>query len=240
MASVRYIALLARMIELRRCLLPSRFSKLGVYHDTARVTVRTLSFRVMVHAEIEAYLEERALDIAQTALSAWTTHNQVSRTTLSLLGFSGLNMARPPDTLEAPGDNQRKSWPEKTQIETRLKNAVDSYVRYVRVDNHGIRERQIMAMLIPIGVSPSDLDPLAVANIDNFGRMRGETAHSSTAGQLTVGIDPGAEYKVVKEIIGQLGPIDNLLELLKIAAHASANTALAPSIERAAGGGELL
>lgn len=208
------------MKELRRCLLPARFSKFGIYNDTARVTVRTLSFRVIAHAEIEAYFEERALEIANAAAAAWTTHDQVSRTTLSLLGFSGNHMARPPDTLEARGDNQRKAWPDKTQIGARLKNAVDAYVRYVRVDNHGIRERQIMAMLLPIGIAPFDLDPLVVANIDNFGRIRGETAHSSTAGQLTIGIDPEAEFKTVKEIVQQLAPIDMLLDTLQAAAQA--------------------
>lgn len=220
MASARYTALSARVKELRRCLLPARFSKFGIYHDPARITVRALSFRVLAHAEIEAYFEERTLEIANAALMAWSTQGHVSRTTLSLLGFSGLNMALPPDTLEAPGENQRKSWPEKTQIETRLKNAVDAYVRYVRVDNHGIRERQIMAMLLPIGIAPSDLDPLALADIDNFGRIRGEAAHSSTAGQLTVGIDPGAEFKTAKEIVLHLAPIDTFLETLKAAALA--------------------
>lgn len=219
MASARYNALLARVKEARRCLLPARFSKLGVYHDTARTTVRALSFRVIAHAEIEAYLEERALEIANAAATAWTTHNQVSRTTLSLLGFSGHNMAVPPDTLEAPGENQRKAWPEKTEIGTRLKNAVNAYVRYVRVENHGIRERQIMAMLLPIGVAPTDLDPLTVADIDNFGRIRGEAAHSSTAGQLTVGIDPEAEFKTVKEIVKHLAPIDMLLDALQATAQ---------------------
>jgi hypothetical protein len=220
MASTRYISLLARVKELRRCLLPAKFSKLGIYHDTARITVRALSFRVIAHAEIESYFEERALEIANAAMTAWMTNNHVSPTTLSLLGFSGHNMALPPDTLEAPGENQRKSWPEKTQIGTRLKNAVDAYVRYVRVDNHGIRERQIMAMLLPIGIAPSDLDPLAIANIDNFGRMRGETAHSSTAGQLTVGIDPEAEFKIVQEIVLHLDPIDSVLDALQVAALA--------------------
>lgn len=220
MTSTRYIALCARIKELRRCLLPSRFSKFGVYGDTARVTVRSLSFRVIAHAEIESYFEDRALEIASTALTAWTTHNHVSRTTISLLGFSGHQMTPPPDTLEAPGENQRKAWPEKVRIEVRLKNAVDAYVRYVRVDNHGIRERQILAMLLPVGVAPSDLDPLAVANIDNFGRLRGETAHSSTAGQLTVGIDPEAEFRTVQEIVSQLAPIDTALDGLMAAAFA--------------------
>ena len=217
MASTRYEALQARVKELRRCLLPSRFSELGIYHDATRTTVRTLSFRIMAHAEIEAYLEERSLEIANAAAVAWRTRQQVSLTTLSLLGFSGQHLSTPPDTLKAPGRNQEKSWPDKTQIGTRLKNAIDAYVKYVRMDNHGVRERQLMAMLIPLGIAPSDLDPLAVADIDNFGRQRGETAHNSTAGQMTIGADPKAEFESVQKILRHLSPVDSLLDALQAA-----------------------
>lgn len=203
------------MKELRRCLLPARFSDLGIYHDAARIALRTLSFRVMAHAEIEAYLEERSLEIANSAALAWRTQQWVSLTTLSLLGFSGHHLSTPPDTLKAPGKNQEKSWPDKTQIGNRLKTAINSYVKYVRVDNHGVRERQLMAMLIPLGIAPSDLDPLAVADIDNFGHQRGEAAHNSTAGQITIGIDPKAELEAVQKIIRHLGPIDILLDTLQ-------------------------
>lgn len=218
MPSSRYEALGERVKELRRCLLPARFSEFGVYDDAARTTVRALSFRVMAHAEIEAYLEERSLEIANAAAVAWQAQQRVSLTTLSLLGFSGHHLSTPPETLKAPGQNQEKSWPDKTQIGKRLKKAIDAYVKYVRVDNHGVRERQLMAMLIPLGVSPSDLDPLAVADIDNFGHRRGETAHSSAAGQMKAGIDPEAEFEAVQKIIRHLGPIDIILDGLKSAA----------------------
>lgn len=215
MASPRYVALQARVRELRRCLLPARFSDLGIYYDSARVAVRALSFRVMAHAEIEAYLEERALEIADSAAVAWEAQQWVSLTTLSLLGFSGHHLSTPPDTLNAPGKNQEKSWPDKTQIGNRLKNAITAYVKYVRVDNHGVRERQLMAMLIPLGIHPADLDPLAVADIDNFGHQRGETAHNSTAGQITIGIDPKAELESALKIIRHLASIDGLLDTLR-------------------------
>jgi len=216
MASARYDALIVRVKELRRCLLPARFSDLGVYHDVRRTTVRALSFRVMAHAEIEAYIEERALAIASSAEVAWQKNQQVSLTTLSLLGFSGHHLTTPPDTLKAPGLNQQKSWPDKVEINIRIRNAINAYVRYVRMDNHGVRERQLMAVLIPLGIAPADLDPFAIADIDNFGRQRGEAAHSSTAGQMTLGVDPKNEYAVVQKIIKYLEAIDALLDGLKI------------------------
>ncbi|MCW6532222.1 hypothetical protein NED98_18395 [Sphingomonas sp. MMSM20] len=171
----------------------------------------------MAHAEVEAYLEERSLEIANAAAVAWRTQRRVSLTTLSLLGFCGHHLSTPPDTLMAPGQNQEKSWPDKIQIENRLKNAIDTYVKYVRMDNHGIRERQLMAMLIPLGIAPSDIDPLAVAEIDNFGHQRGETAHSSAAGKITIGIDPKAEFEAVQKIIRHLGLIDILFDGLQTA-----------------------
>lgn len=218
MTSSRYESLRVRVKELGRCLLPAHFSDFGEYDDAALTTVRALSFRVMAHAELEAYLEERSLEIANAAAVAWEAEQRVSLTTLSLLGFSGQHLSTPPDTLKAPGQNQEKSWPDKTQIGKRLKTAMDAYVKYVRLDNHGVRERQLMAMLIPLGVAPSDLDPLAVADIDNFGRQRGEAAHSSTAGQMKIGIDPKTEFEVVQNIIDHLRSIDLLLDGLKSAA----------------------
>lgn len=218
MPSSRYAALRVRITELRRCLLPSKFSNLGLYNNAARTTIRALAFRVMAHAEIESYIEERALEIADTAAKAWSAHQRVSLTTLSLLGFSGHQHSTPPDTLEAPGPNQEKSWPDKILISKRLEKAIKTYIKYVRVDNHGVRERQLMAILIPLGVSPTDIDPLAVADIDNFGRKRGETAHSSTAGQMKTGIDPKVEFEAVQNILLHLVSIDTVFDKLKASA----------------------
>lgn len=65
---------------------------------------RTAAYRVLAHAEIESYLEERAWEVVQNAKTLWDTSGKNTRTLICLLGFSDLTMDKPPDTLKKPSN----------------------------------------------------------------------------------------------------------------------------------------
>lgn len=184
----------------------------GTYEDQSQVAICALSYRVMARAELESFLEERAIEIAKATIAAWNDQGKVSRTTMCLLGFSGQTFSKPPDTLEAPGANQLKGWNEKIEIGQRLTAAVSSYVGYIITENHGVREKNLMAILLPLGISADNLDPLFVADMDDFGRRRGEAAHTSSIGQVTPGIDPQSEFDAVVRLMSQISAIDAILD----------------------------
>jgi hypothetical protein len=83
MASRRYRQLDGRFRVLRRIFLPKRFNRTGTYSpDTLD---RARAFRVLMHAEIESYLEDRVLEAAQKAFAAWHSATRVSVPLAALL-----------------------------------------------------------------------------------------------------------------------------------------------------------
>jgi hypothetical protein len=123
MPSSRFQDLEARIKELRDLLLPAEFDPTGSYTDPLRATTCALSFRVLAHAEVETYLEDRALEVATTALQAWETQRYVSIVTFHLIGFSGRSAERPPETLYTTDLNKTKDWSSRTTIDDRFQSA---------------------------------------------------------------------------------------------------------------------
>jgi hypothetical protein len=68
--------------------------------------------------------------------------------------------------------------------------------------NHGVKQSDIMKLLLPIGFRPSDLDAVFVATLDSFGANRGEVAHTSIKTQQQ--IDPQTELNTVSRLIQYL------------------------------------
>jgi hypothetical protein len=78
MPSARYQALRQRVEMLREHLLPNPFDPTGNYVDEAAVRTRTLSFRVLAHAELETYFEDRVVEIAKASWRRWETNRKTS------------------------------------------------------------------------------------------------------------------------------------------------------------------
>lgn len=212
MASERLTHLVAQLAELRRHLLPDPFDETGVYEDEDKVAMTALAYRVLAHAEIEAYFEDRALEAANSARAAWDERSHVSRIALCLLAFSGKEMPSPPDTLEAPTENKRKAWPMLVDVSERFAPVVTSFHHYVRTENHGVREKNLLSLLLPLGIGPAQLDPTFLAAIDSFGSLRGQAAHTSSRRAVRQAINPAEEYRRVEGLMPGIEAIDSLLD----------------------------
>jgi hypothetical protein len=88
-------------------------------------------------------------------------------------------------------------------------------------ENHGIKEKNILALLLPVGINSDNIDQEWLNLLNTFGKKRGEIAHQSAASyKTTQPIDPKEELETVKKIIGKfpgikgLKDIDQLLEQL--------------------------
>jgi hypothetical protein len=122
MASQRFRILTDRITELRLHLLPDPFDPTGSYPNEGEIRTKTLAFRLLCHAELESYLEDRAIGIAKATWTAWEKKRFVSATTVHLLGFCGAEMPLPPETLQSRHKNQEKSRKEMVRFsEDRMK-----------------------------------------------------------------------------------------------------------------------
>lgn len=212
MPSERLEQLVTQLTALRRHLLPDPFEATGQYEDQERIETSALAYRMLSHAEIEAYFEDRAIDAANCARAAWTTSKLVSRVALCLLAFSGREMALPPPTLEAPNDNKRKGWPALVDVGERLTPVLAAFFHHVRHENHGIKEKNLLALLLPIGIEHSSLDPAFLTDIDSFGSLRGLTAHSSSRQSVRQAVDPAEELKRVEALVAGIEAIDAMID----------------------------
>lgn len=213
MESSRYKEMISNIESLRKFLLPEFFDPTGNYEDSDRVCALAISFRVLSHAEIESYLEDRAMSATVQAWEAWSKYGIATRTALSLIAFSGTEMSAPPETLQAKQISQEKGWKEKIDIDSKLKLAITKYNNHVKRKNHGVKEENILAIFLPIGIRPEKIDQTLLADLNSFGESRGFAAHSNTK-RAQQGIDPKSEHDRVVNITTALVELDREIDTL--------------------------
>lgn len=212
--STRYKELKSEILQLRRDLLPRRFRSSGRY--SREEITKTLAYRVLVHAEIEAYLEDRSRDTALAAVKVWKDKNEVSNTLLALVAFSGRIMEKPPNTISAEQPSQLGQWDEKTKLSKKIDLAMNDF-HYVLNQNNGIKEENIVRLLLPIGVDCGELDTVLVADLNSYGTIRGMVAHKrSKSYRTTEQIDPKEELKKVTSLVKNIASIDRIFDRLLV------------------------
>ncbi len=211
-ASPQYQALVKEHAKLCRDLLPKDFDPTGNYSPS--VLTATLAYRVLSHAEIESYLEDRAFDTALYAIKAWKDKRKLSKILLGLLAFSGQEIESPPNAVDLSQPTQSPSWEDKIQLSNRIDSAMNVFHYAVR-NNHGIKENNIHRLLLPIGIEFHELDPILIADLNSFAEERGVVAHlSSRKYRTNQQIDPKNELARVKSIIARLINIDQAIDKL--------------------------
>ncbi|MTJ12432.1 hypothetical protein FJR11_07445 [Anabaena sp. UHCC 0187] len=209
--SVRFRTLTRELNRLKKQFLP-KINPTGLYSD--RQLSRTLAYRILAHAEIESYLEDRAWELALDAKRVWGTTGKTTRTLICLLGFSDLTMDKPPDTLNKPNNVSQDNHNKRLKISKKIDLAINNF-RWVKDNNHGIKEANILALLLPIGIDHNDLDPAWLATMNTFGKERGIVAHTSAISYMTVQPpDPATELNTVQQITQELLRIDELMNNL--------------------------
>ncbi|WP_413173859.1 HEPN domain-containing protein [Anabaena azotica] len=209
--SARFRILTRELNRLKKQFLP-KISPTGLYSD--RQLVKTLAYRVLAHAEIESYLEDRVWEAVLNAKRAWDSTGKTSRTLICLLGFSSLTMDKPPDTLNKTSRISQDEHDKRLKISKKIDSAINNF-RWVKDNNHGVKEANILALLLPIGIDSNDLDPAWLATMNTFGKERGIVAHTSATSYMTVQPpDPANELNTVKQITQELLRIDQLINNL--------------------------
>lgn len=214
MPSAHYSSMKATINKLRRHLLPSKFNPEGNYRQKDFTGV--IAFRVLCHAAFEEYLEERVIQIAVAADKACQQNGTVSWPATCLVAFSGLALGAPPDSLDAPQVTQVGDWPSKVDVKVRVKSCTSSFVRRVKVENHGVLERNVLSLLLPVGYSHSSINRLLLQELESFGRSRGEYAHRSASTHIQSRPNPEDELNKVTNILELLLEVDrDLAQLLR-------------------------
>ena len=193
--SSRYRGLRSRLRELRNHFLPRSFDPTGTY--TERQIDRARAFRLLAHAEIEWYLEEIVVETANTAFDAWRQRGIITEPMVAMVAYVETTLGDVPQLYQAASSRD---------LNSRMERSKNYFNTYVKSRNHGIRERNVLRLLLPVGINELDIDSLWLATTDSFGQSRGLTAHSSN--QVYNPPDPRNEFEIVRQILEGLSAID--------------------------------
>ncbi len=131
----------------------------------------------------------------------WDNQGKAGRVLLCVIAFSGQEMENPPDTI-TPLKGKKNVSLDKLKITKKIDIAIRCF-KSVIDQNHGIKETNLLKLLLPIGIDSDDLDKVWLANMNTFGKERGEIAHSSGI-KTKKTPNPADELERVKQIIQEL------------------------------------
>ncbi len=210
MPSVRFRQLCSQDALLRKRLFPIQ-KDWALVSPTASESLNTLAYRLFVHAELEGYLEDRALDLLTTCDEAYRLRQKVSVSSLGILGFSERNHASPPGKVSA--------WNDTYLLEASWKKCVSALYAQIKEINNGIKEKNVLLMFVPLGISPSVIDPLLLAELSDLGKMRGDVAHRSIKHSLGADLNPKFDFDRVDNLLLLLEEFDKYLSKIRAAAR---------------------
>ncbi|MGE3676242.1 MAG: hypothetical protein AB7K71_41615, partial [Polyangiaceae bacterium] len=167
---------------------------------------RAVSCRILVHAEIEIFIEDSAFALFDAGWRAWETNKVVNRVILGVLAYAGTTTVPPPAKLGGGTRNQMSY----EDVAVPVQKA-QSIWRSVHRENHGIKEANILALFLPLGVPADAFDSTLLADLTSFGTSRGAVAHGSPLRVLGYA-DPKSEYEQAMALVASLGSIDELVQ----------------------------
>lgn len=184
-----------------RVFLPAKFTPTGEY--SKRQLDRARGYRLLVHAEIEAYLEDLAWNLLREKLGDWKKGKKISPPILSVLACYRVHW-----DLEQLAHISKSSKYADERVDEIIDLAVKQYIT-ARDSNHGIRIKNLKDLMIPVGVKVQELDSSWLVDLDEFGKQRGEVAHKSAGTQQI--INPKDELDRVSSIINGLEKLDEVV-----------------------------
>ena len=186
----RIHALKKRLGVLDKRFLPKP-SLLGTYSRAEQDMVR--AFRLLAHAEIESFFEGCVLTIVESAVKKFKRSH------------------RPNSVLRAI----HQSFCRETEL-TGGKDAYDVAVKKfqnaIKKKNHGVTEKNLCGMLLPIGVDHKSLDVAWLGTMNTFGEQRGLVAHNSF--RVKAVLDPSTEKTTIAQVITVVEELHRLLSPL--------------------------
>lgn len=203
MASRRFLVLDRRVRALEH-LLP-RLSPLGRYSN--RQYDRTRAYLVLCHAEIEGCFEDLVWDIADRGYQRWRHDGRASVALVALLSYHQGSLGAVLESLTRP---PRRPPP---TLDARVDAVHASYRDSVK-NNHGIKEKNLLRLLLPIGVRETQLPVGWLQDMNTLGAERGVAAHQ-TGHRVRQPPDAARTRSLVQAAVSGLGSLDTMLVALR-------------------------
>ncbi len=199
-ASRRFCNLRSRVSEIERHFMPSTRTS-GDY--TRKECDQMRAYRLLVHAEIESFLEDRAIEVLDRAYSQYQKSKKPNTPLIAVLTYSDL----------ASQGTPKKAVEGHDTCNARLSKACSHFKRKTQHHNNGIKEENVLPLLLPVGLEVAEIDTTLLNTLNSFGRGRGDVAHRS--GKTKQMIDPVTEKATATLLIQELEKLDTKLAAIK-------------------------
>jgi len=197
MVSHHYKKLDDRRARLRKIFVPKAQNPSGVYKRTTKE--KAFAHVVLMHAEIEAYIEKLVQDVCNDAVRLWRNDGTITRPLASILAYrEGGSVGFSDDIFSISSDKK---------LETIILKAKDQFDSRVR-GNHGIRASNLSRLFMSIGYIPDNFIQPVIASLDGFGAKRGDFAHNSPTVVTYMETDPITEANEIDRLVNELRALD--------------------------------
>jgi hypothetical protein len=183
----------------RRKYLPRKFSNTGNY--TNEQYRDAAIFRLLVHAELETYFEQLALEILGKAL-----HNINNGTTCK--AGAALVSLYSSDKMHGMPTQKDEMRPSSFLVRTQLACAND--LRRKVDTNRGVKSYNILQMFIPLGMDETAIDEQLLVDLNTLASKRGDVAHHAMHDLKSLP-DPKEEMELTKRIVKSLVSFEKLV-----------------------------
>lgn len=200
MASLKLGTLKKSTKELRTHFLPRIFRPLGDYPRATRVQAHTRAFIVLVHAEIERYLEDWSQEMTDACEAKWDTLLRITKPLSCLLAASEEHIRLP----ASQSDIQQEEMD--ARVNGIIKTVIKSHKTIIK-NNNGIKEANLLDLFAPLGLPSTALGSTLVQNLDYYGKSRGDIAHKSQKAVANI-LDAETEFKRAESLIQDIESLD--------------------------------
>ena len=109
--------------------------------------------------------------VLTAAKARWTATSSAGRCPAALMMYNDKNYSTPAALAKQAQKHEFSS--------SRSRRSQEKHTTHVTRENHGIKEKNILGLLLPVGVLETDLDPVWMGTMSSFGASRGVVAHTS-------------------------------------------------------------
>lgn len=143
------------------------------------------AFRLLVHAEIEEFLENKAREGLDAMERTFKAGNQAIRENFCLIVMGAM--------LEIPPRVEIDQW-------SAYASEVLASARSAIKKNNGIKEHSFQRLVVFCGKMPDETDIALASALNTYGKCRGDVAHNSVKSVRTIRA-PSAELKDAEDLL---------------------------------------
>jgi hypothetical protein len=163
---------------------------------------RARAFVVLSHAVIEDYLEGMALEVVDKCVRAFGADSRPRTSLLALLSYG--------TRADVPSAFSGGPWGVRTLL-TDSRQVLRGWTEA----NNGVTAKDVLRLLLPVGVKESDMGSVWLQSMDDLGSLRGRVAHKGNPPGAHAPVDPHDALDHVARVLPTLCRLDSRMCALR-------------------------